>query len=410
MSPNAWTDLLTLWLDFTEADPSPEIFRKWAGLGMIGAGLERRVWLKAGKKTTYPNLYVWLVGPPGTGKGIINQARQVLGKIRKDGSETVGALHLSPDSVSRASLMDDLNKAKTIFLPPSGAPYTYHSLSVCIEEFGVFMPEYDSQFVHSLNDIFNNKETAHEESRRTGTVRELRIEKAQFNILGGVQPSYLAHTIPEHAWQSGIARRLIMVYAAEPPKQELFYEPELPDGIEETLLTEFTHLTRLYGQFQWTREAAEMLAKWDRDDGPPQPTHSKLAHYNRSRTMHALKLTMISAVSRTCKLVLEGQDVERALGWLIEAEALMPDIFREMIGKSDAQVVEELHQFMMNEYRAKRRKPLPGKALWNFLHIRVPSEKIQRIVDTMERANIIARVAGTEDLWIPRPKDQHGME
>ena len=122
------------------------------------------------------------------------------------------------------------------------------------------------------------------------------------------------------------------------------------------------------------------------------------------------KLATISAISRTGRMVLEVEDTRRAVAWLTEAEALMPDIFREMIGKSDAQVVEELHFFLMQQYRAGKNKPLPGRTLWNFLHIRVPSEKIQRIIEVAERANIIAKVAGTEDLWIPRPKAEHGME
>ena len=115
-----------------------------------------------------------------------------------------------------------------------------------------------------------------------------------------------------------------------------------------------------------------------------------------------LKLCLVSCVSRG-DTQLKKVDVARATGWLLEAEQLMPDIFRAMLGKSDTQVMEELHYYLTGVWRFKNQQPVPGPLLYDFLRQRVPTEKIPRIIDVMERADLISRVAG-EDTYVPRPK------
>lgn len=390
----------------TDGAPSPDLFRRWAGIAELAGAMERRVWVRAGAKSAvFPNLYCLLVGPPGTGKFIIEDVRGHWSEVVEPGTK-VPAFRVAPDSMTKASLMDTIAKAKNTRITPSGPPYSYHSLLIAAEEFGVLVPDYEPTYIHSINSIFNNK-AVHEESRRTGSVRELKIENPQVTILGGATPNYLADTFPEQAWTTGLARRILMVYAEDPPKKDLFYEPELHPEARGALLEKLGLVSQLYGQCKWEPSAAEHIAGWDRDDCPPKPTHSKLEHYNRSRTLQAMKLSVISCVSRTGKLVIGLPDVKRAIAWLIEIERLMPDIFRSMVGKSDAQVLEELHLFVETLWRKNKQQGVSGAMIEKFLSARVPSEKIERLRMVAERADMIARVAGTQDLFVPRPKHEH---
>ncbi len=406
--PQPSADFIAEFLAYTEGTSSPDIFRQWSAISMLAGALERRVWIKTGRGLAFPNLYTLLVAPPGVGKFIIETVRELWTASCQPGTK-IPAYRVAPDSMTKASLMDTLVKAKNIFLAPSGPPLISHSLLVAAEEFSVLMPTYDMEYIGSLNSIWCNKDL-HEESRRTGSVRELKIEFPCLNILGGVQPSFLASTFPEEAWASGLARRLIMVYSSEAPYKELFYENTESAEIRGRLLARLTKLSTAYGQLGWTREAAEAIADWDRVGGPPVPQHSKLAHYNRSRTQLVLKLIIISVLARTPKLLIELVDVRRAIAWLVDAERLMPDIFREMIGKSDSQLLEELHLYAHSTYIKSGKKPIYGQSLWRFLGERAPSEKIERLIMVAERSNMIARVAGADDMWIPRPKHTHGAE
>ena len=100
--------------------------------------------------------------------------------------------------------------------------------------------------------------------------------------------------------------------------------------------------------------------------------------------------------------------MQRALGWLLHAEKLMPDIFRHMVGKSDSQTIQELHFFLFREY-AKNKKPLHESVIFHFLSQHAPSDKIPKIIEIAERSNIIVRVAGSP-FYTPKPKNEHGVE
>lgn len=402
-SAPAWQDFIGLFLDFSEGALSPALFRKWTAIALVAGALERRVWAKNGPRLVYPNLYTLLVAPPGVGKSIIEEARGLWTECTEPGTK-LGAFHVAPDSMTKASLVDSIAKARAVRIVPAGPPLTYHSLLIPAEEFSVLLPAYDMEYIGTLNSIFNNK-ALHEEVRRTGTVKELSIVNPQINILGGVQPSFLGSVFPEEAWASGFARRIIMIYSNETPRQSIFFEPELPAGARENLLGIMGKMSQFYGAMRWVPEAAEAIDAWHCNGAPPRPQHSKLTHYCNSRTLHALKLSIVSAVSRTGRLVIEKEDVERAIAWLLEAEHLMPDIFREMAGKSDTAVLEELRYFVTAVWNKQGRKAVEGHLLWDFLAQRLPSDKIERVLLAAERANVVVRVAGTET-WRPRPKGE----
>lgn len=400
-------DFIQDFLELTDGATSPLLYRKWCAISLIAGACERRVWVKSGRWITYPNLYVLLVGPPGTGKYIIEEARQLWRDTKEPGS-ALRAFHVAPDSMTKASLVDTLARAKSSRLGPKGPPIVSHSLLIGAEEFQVLLPTYDMEFIGTLNRLYNNP-LGHEEVRRTGSVRELTIDNPQLNILGGAQPSYFVSTFPEEAWTTGFARRIIMVYAAEPPVVSLYHDWDIEPAIRVRVLAKLGKVAALCGQCLWHPEAIAKLDAWHMGGQEPVPSHSKLAHYKRSRVMMAIKLAIVSAVARTSGLVIEPLDIDRALAWLFEAEAVMPDIFREMIGRSDSQVLEEMHLHLFALW-ARDRKPFHTSAMANFLAFRVPSEKVPRIIEVAEKANMIARVAGTGDQWMPRPKSSHGME
>src|ERR1700734_3216359 len=186
---------------------------------MIASSLERRVWAEQGRLRTFPNLYIMLMGSPGVGKQVIEEVRGLLAETLRPDSQ-MKAFHIASDSTTRASLMDELKKARQVFLAPQGTE-EFSSLILMSEEFRVLMPSYDQEFISRLDRIYNCP-TQHSESRRTGQVRELNIVKPIINILSGAQPAYLADTFPENAWATGVSRRLMMIYASEGPLTSIF--------------------------------------------------------------------------------------------------------------------------------------------------------------------------------------------
>lgn len=388
-------------MSLTEGLITPPLFRLWSGIACVSGALERRIWAKTGSGIIYPNMYILLVAPPGVGKFIVETVRALWQDTQEPGSR-LPAFHVASDSVTNASMMDELGKAKDVLITPSGPPLQFHSLLIAAEEFQVLLPGYDTQFIASLNSIYNNK-SIHRETRRTGSVKELIIENPHMCILGGAQPSYFASTFPEEAWSTGFARRVIMIYSTEMPLRSLFFEPEQRPHLRQDMLRRLGKMSTLYGPMLWGARSADCIDTWHLAGGSPRPKHSKLTHYNRSRSVFVAKLATISAISRTERQVIEHIDVSRAIEWLCEAEKMMPDIFREMIGKNDGTILEELHMFLTQMWVTKgRNEGLTSDCIYEFLAERVPSEKVKGLFELAEKSGMIARVGGTSDLYKPR--------
>lgn len=397
-----WSDFIGEFMDYSEGVMSPAIFRKWSAIALCAGALERRVWARTGKNTTYPNLYTLLVAPPGVGKLIIEDVRNLWTLTVEPGGKSP-AFKVAPDNMTKASMIDRLAKTKTTKIPAQGPPITYSSLLVAAEEFSVLMPNYDLEFIGVWNSLYGNK-ILHEEARRHGPAKEVRIEYPQLNILSGVQPAILGSTFPEEAWSSGLARRIIMIYAGEGPLIDIFAETESGPDLRSQLLRKLSHFSAIYGQMQWEDDAADLLRKWHLAGGPPIPTHTKLVDYCRSRTQFIIKLTIISSISRSGRFCIGLNDVQRAMEWLFEVEVTMPDIFRAMTGRSDRQVIEELYIFAVQLFRQRGKKPVDGASLRAFLLDRVPHEKVESLLRVAESSNVLDRVGGTADLFLPSPK------
>ena len=392
-------DFIDTFLTYTAKLPTPEIFRLWSGIGAIAGVLERRVWTVTAGGSVFPNLYTLLVAPPAIGKSVaIARAREIWVGSRK--------IYVAPNSVTKAALLDNLAKASRKLVINGGTGlFEYNSLAVASSEFGVLVPSHDTEFLSVLIDIYDNP-TEFREDRRVS--KSIEIIHPQLNILAGTQPGYLANLLPEEAWSMGFMSRVIMVYAGTGPMMDLFDVPEGDHPLQKSLITLATKMTTLMGRCHFSPEAQVELVRWYKEGLPPIPEHSKLAHYNGRRLLNTLKPSMIAAASRTQSLVIELEDLNRARDWLLHVEQVMPDVFREMTQRSDAQVIQELHFFMWRIW-IKEKKPIHESRLIHFLHNRVPSDKILRVVEMAERSSIIMRQAGTA-AYTPRAKHEHGME
>jgi len=119
---------------------------------------------------------------------------------------------------------------------------------------------------------------------------------------------------------------------------------------------------------------------------------------------------MIAAAARTGTLHVTVDDYEKAKNWLLEAEVTMPDIFRSMGMRSDQQVLTDLHYYLYSKWASlalDKRKPLTDQDLYEYLTTRVPSDKIQRIIETAEKTGYIKRATYPGE-WIPQPKGSFG--
>lgn len=398
------SDWITDFLGYTDGLPTPYLFRLWAGITAVSGALERRVWAETARSVLFPNLFTLLVGPPASGKS------QAIGPVGDLWYKTK-KLKVSPDDMTKPSFLDALKEADRK-MTISGGPGTvpeiiqFHSLVMSCPELGVLIPQHDLAFLSVLCHVYDNPATYRE--KRRSIAEEGDIINPQIVILAGSQPGFMGSLFPEEAWNMGFTSRMIMVYSGDIPKVDLFANTRPPAYVKAGLLTGLNAMTNLYGQCVWEVPAMDYIKAWHAADCPPVPEHSKLEHYRGRRILHVIKLSMISAVSRTGALTIGLPDVVRAIDWILDAERVMPDIFRQMAGKSDGQVLQELHFFAFTLYSAEK-KPIHESRLIHFLTSKVPAEKIQKILEMADKSGMLVRSAGTQ-LFIPKPKNQHGLE
>lgn len=380
---------LASWIDsyveLTSNIGAPELFRRWSAIACVAGVMERKIWVNTSRGPTFPNMYTVLVGAPGVGKGISLNALEIfwreLGKEKK--------LHVSPTSITKASLIDSLREAVRKIVNPTSQdnPYVeFNSLAVISKELGVLIPGYENELMNVLTDIYDNN--YYSERRRTNALK-FDIEKPQLNIIAATTPSYLQHLMPEGAWNQGFASRVMFVYSSQQAPTDFFRVNTHDEKLYKAMQGDLEFISGRFGEIKLTPEAQEAFIAWHMAGGPPTPDHPRLEHYLTRRSIHLLKTMMIVAVSRAHgpREFVTLEDYQQALNWFLEVEVSIPDIFRAMSAGGESQVQEELWHFAFRLWM-KTKVPVPEHQLVAYLREKIPSHNIMKVIEIMVRSGI----------------------
>lgn len=363
--------------------------------------MERKAWIQVARwPKTYANMYVALIGPPGVGKtDAIREAFEF--------SQCIPELRMAPSNVSRASLIDSLASATRGILRPTENPphITFNALFAAADELGVFLSQYESTFMSSLNKLYDG--TIYTEEKRS-LKAGIKIEHPLLSILCGTTPAWLGGNLPETAWAEGFSSRLILIFSGERIIQDPFLEFEFSDDLRAKLELDLKDIHNLYGQFRWEEAVVEAFRTWYLAGCPPKPEHPRLEHYLPRRHIHFFKLLMVFSAGRSNEMVIRIEDYQAAMDMFLEAEAYMPDVFRSMkaIG-SDSNTMDECWQYVYTTFH-KEGKGVAEHRIINFLRERVPSYAVAKVLDVMVQAGLlkITDIAGPggRPLYGPAPK------
>ena len=89
---------------------------------------------------------------------------------------------------------------------------------------------------------------------------------------------------------------------------------------------------------------------------------------------------MVSAADRGDVLLLTKEDFNRAMGWLLEAETTMPDIFTAGSTGTDSRAIDEIFHFICVSDTGDG---VPEHRIVNFARERVPMYAILRVIEIM---------------------------
>lgn len=367
--------------------------------------MERKCWVRVNKRTLFPNMYTLLIGPPGVGKtDAIREMFQF--------AESLPEMYMAPSNVSRASLIDAVAAATRTVLRPTEDPpaITFNSLVAASDELGVFLAQYESSFMSTLNKLYDG--TVYTETKRS-MKNEIKIDKPLLTLLAGTTPAWLGGNLPETAWAEGFSSRLIMIYCGDRIKVNPFAEWEFSDALRGQLELDLKDIHSLYGQFRFDDDVAAAFLEWHEKDYAPVPEHPRLEHYIPRRPIHFLKLAMVFAAGRSNEMVIRMEDYQAAQDMFLEAEGCMPDVFRAMksIG-SDSNVIDETYAFVYQTYH-REGKGISEHRIVHFLAQRIPSHSVGKVLEIMLNSRVlevdaVGAGAGGRNTYRPAPKATRG--
>lgn len=357
---------------------APSEFATWTALWCIAASVERRVFTFTRGEQLFPNLFTFLVGPPGFGKGItIEPARRIVSKVGKN--------RVSASSMTTASLADDLRAGdRSIINPVTQRAEQYFALNVISPELQVLLPDHDVQILGKITDLYDCK--SYSETRRSNKgENSFSLERTCITVLGGTTPEHLFSTFPETAFKTGFFSRTVLVWGDLGDAGDLFASglASEVERTEEELVRQLKHISNDTGQFAWDNDAKVLANTFFKQNfpygGDPVPSHPRLLNYSTRRTQHLIKLMMLRAVDLGT-FTLTRDIYAWAYDLLIHTEARMPEIFKEQAQGGETQTVNELHHEMAVEF-AKTGKPIPKARVWQLFGSRVSAYKIDALVE-----------------------------
>lgn len=387
-------------VEFTENLPSSALWRKWAAIGTISGILERKVYTFTLNSNLYPNQFIWLIGPPGVGKTVLTSIVTLLWRA-------VGDINVAPSNASSASFLDALRaKEKRIIQmnnPAMPFPESYHAIAASINELGVLINQYDNELIATLTDLYDGKEYS---ERKRGLKLEYTLTAPCVNMIACGTPSFLGDLLPDGAWTQGMMSRVSIIYSGIARRPPLFGGAETNKKMFERLKRDAKEINKMMGEMKFEPAAMAALSAWYDAGGPPIPDHPKLESYNIRRTAKLLKLCMVACAASSDKPYITTEHYQTALGWLIESEKFMPEVFKAMTSGSQTEVVKELW-FATYNYFVKHKEGMPENLVYEHLSRRIPLQQIKPLMEGLLQAKVFeAKLDPLKDikLWKPKAK------
>lgn len=286
--------LVSQYLNYTEGTEPPKQYHRWSFLTCVGAALGRNLWIQHGHSNVYANMYVMLVGAPGTRK---SSAIKTARKLLELGEYSTFSYNKSTKQKFLLDLQDmlmpkndkgELDAAAMLdaaFKVPIKPEST--DCFICADEFADFIGPNNLDFITLLTTLWDNLDKYED---RVKNSQSIKIDNPTINILGGLTPVSFASSIPQEATGSGFLSRVVLVYGETTGTKITWPSP--PDAAQTDMFSHlFAKLQTLQGEVKFTPAARRVVE--DIYTGFESLQDVRLQYYSSRRLMHMFKLCII---------------------------------------------------------------------------------------------------------------------
>ena len=329
------------WNHFCAPFPSPQRFVDAGYLFLIGAALQRRVWMGTELTATYPNNYVLLVAEPGVGKSLITapikdvMIRQTVTTADSTKPSAKLLYPISADSTSFESFVNftSVNMQTVVKKGPNEKIERYFHSSPCFildEAASIFDKEAHKMATFLLEGWTCSKlYTRRTISRQTDEIHNLCL-----NLIGGIQPGKLIELSRISILDNGFSRRCLIVYGDKNRfRTDHIEHDDSQIGAFKEVCAHVRTLNKVFGAVTMTPEARDwMRQRFVIDEPLITNTSEYLKYYYPTKQLHVKKLAMAIHFSESADMTIGIEPFQIAWDYLASIE---PDMHMAYTGVRD---------------------------------------------------------------------------
>jgi hypothetical protein len=354
---------LTQYLRYVGDTEAPVFYHRWSAISALGAYLGRQYSFSLGHSPIYTNMYIMLIGEPGSRKSTaIKIAKKI---ITQAGYDTISA-----DKSSKEKFMLDLagegddSEGKTVdeILDTNlwgkdaedGDPAEMY---IACDEFNDFIGLGNMEFISLLGNLWDYNGVF---KNRIKTGKSVAINNPTVSILGGNTSTSFANAFPPDTLGQGFFSRLLLIHGESTGRLITF--PELPSLAETSHIIRELQRVKLTarGEAKLSAGARYLLDKIYKSTKPMGDT--RFVSYSNRRFTHLLKLCLIISASHYSTIITEEHVVE-ANTLLTHTEHLMPKALGQFGKAKNSDITHKIMSILNNSD-----KPMQVKDIWEYVH------------------------------------------
>jgi len=340
---------------FSEA---PSVFHLWTALSIVSAVLKRNVYRNRKHFITWPNLYTFLVGPPGTKKSSAIGIGEKLLRAVQDPPHIIDTFHTAPFLVTALSAISPT-------LSPPRTPFI-----ILADEAPAFFrrAKYAEDLIPILIRFFDCKAGG-----AGGTqIRGLENVIDPYGCgLWGVVPDILVDIMPPEIIRGGFASRVIWVYSEDTSKCIAFPEnmPDPDPNLETNLIHDLNEMSLLGGEMKITMACEKAYDSWysDHKTGMVKQVDDprRIGYANRKGEL-VFKVMMLLSVVESDSLVVHEKHFKQALKFLEMLEPDLPKVYRATTREGQIMDnVDKIRHFILVTHKGAIDRSTLTKYCWN---------------------------------------------
>ena len=375
------TDFLSLYVHHAGQSEVPPQFHYFAGVSLLAATVSDRVWLMrdSGGTRIYPNLYVFLIGPSGSGK---ERAITTAAKLAED-HPSMGLL--ASTGITKQYLIDHVTRPR-----PTGEDHR-NIVYLVTEELGMSIPskELGKELIKFMTGHYIRSTVPLREGTRTHGPKVL--PPLCLNWLAGTTDEWLLQAVEKDAILGGFFARVLGIRGRRtgtPRCANILYPADRKE-VARQLKLRVEMYTTLRAQFIKSYEAILWYNQWyESYEVRPTPTDPLLeAAFNRTDEM-VHRLAMILKLSSMDDIPGYFTDVQIEVEYFQEAARLwtalmegVPETVRKAVSTRESGDADTLLE-MIRRARTMDHSTLLRRARNHGMN----AERVGRAIETLRQS------------------------